>query len=64
MTFNRLRDYIQYDPDALRRAAEWAAQHERPVPEPVALGPAITGSLLWIVGLTLLGWLWYRKRDL
>ncbi len=64
MTFNRLRDYIQYDPDALRRAAEWAAQHERPVPAAEALGPPIVGSLLWISALTLAGWLWYRSRDL
>ena len=63
-TFNRLRDYMQYDPDAFRRAAEWAAEHERPGPELEALGPAIAGSLLWIAALTLLGWLWYRKRDL
>ena len=64
MTFNRLRDYIQYDPEALRRAAEWAAQHDRPVPEPSSLGPAFAGSFAWIAALTLLGWLWYRRRDL
>jgi len=64
MTFNRLRDYIQYDPEALRRAAEWAAEHERPAPELEALGPAFAGSFLWIAALLLFGWLWYRKRDL
>ena len=64
MTFNRLRDYIRYDPDAFRRAAEWAAEHDRPGPEVEALGPAIAGSLLWIGGLTLVGWLWFRRRDL
>ncbi len=64
MTFDRLRDKIQYDPDALRRAAEWAVQNERPVPELETLGPAIAGSLAWIAALTLLGWLWYRRRDL
>ena len=62
MTFDRLRDYIQYDPEALRRAAEWAVQNERPVPEVEALGPAIAGSLVWIAGLTVLGWLWYRQK--
>jgi hypothetical protein len=64
MTFDRLRDYIQYDPEAMRRAAEWAAQNERSAPAFEALGPAVAGSLLWIAALTLLGWLWYRKRDL
>ncbi len=64
MTFNRLRDYVQYDPDALRRAAEWAAQHDRPVPALEALGPAIAGSVLWIAALTLAGWLWFHRRDL
>ena len=64
MTFERLRDYIRYDPEALRKAAEWAVQNERPVPQVEALGPAIAGSLAWIVGLTLLGWFWYRRRDL
>ena len=64
MTFDRLRDYIQYDPEALRRAAEWAAEQERPGPELEALGPAFAGSFLWIAALLLFGWLWYRKRDL
>jgi hypothetical protein len=64
MTFNRLRDYIHYDPEALRSAAELAVEHEGAVPELEALGPAFAGSFLWIAGLLLLGWLWYRKRDL
>ena len=64
MTFDRLRDYIQYDPEAFRRASEWAAQHERPVPDLEALGPALAGSLLWIAALIVVGWLWYRRRDL
>jgi len=64
MTFNRLRDYIRYDSDAFRRAAEWAAEHDRPAPEVEALGSAIAGSLLWIAALTLVGWLWFRRRDL
>jgi len=63
-TFDRLRDYVQYDPDAFRRASEWAAEHGRAAPELTALGPAIAGTLLWITALTLVGWLWYRKRDL
>lgn len=63
-TFNRLRDYIQYDPEALRRAAEWAAQNDRSVPAPESLGPAFVGSFAWIAVLLFLGWLWYRKRDL
>lgn len=63
-TFNRLRDYIQYDPDAFRRAVDWAAEHDRPGPEVEALGPAIAGSLIWIAALTLVGWLWFRRRDL
>lgn len=64
MTFNRLRDYIQYDPEALRRAAEWAVQNDRPVPEPSSLGPAFAGSFAWIALLLLVGWLWYCRRDL
>jgi len=64
MTFDRLRDYIQYDPEALRKVAEWAVENEQPVPELEALGPAIAGSIGWIAGLTLLGWLWYRRRNL
>lgn len=63
-TFNRLRDYIQYDPQAFRRAAEWAARHDRPPPVVEAMGPAIAGTVLWIAGLTLVGWWWYRRRDL
>lgn len=63
-TFNRLRSYVQYDPEAFQRAVEWAAQHDRPAPAVEAMGPAIAGTLLWIAGLTLLGWLWYRRRDL
>jgi len=64
MTFNRLRDYVQYDPEALRRAAEWAAEHDRPGPELEALGPAVAGSLLWIAALLLAGWMLFRRRDL
>ena len=63
-TFNRLRNYIQYDPEAFRRATEWAAEHERPGPELDALGHAIAVSLVWIAVLTVVGWVWYRKRDL
>jgi hypothetical protein len=63
-TFNRLDDYIQYDPDAFRRASEWAAEHERTVPELQTLRPAILGAALWVCALTLIGWLWYRRRDL
>jgi hypothetical protein len=63
-TFNRLRDYAQYDSEAFRRAAEWAAENERAAPQPVDLGPAIAGTLLWIVGLSFAGWLWFRRRDL
>ncbi|MCL7960223.1 MAG: hypothetical protein M8861_08530 [marine benthic group bacterium] len=64
MTFNRLRDYIQYDSEAFRMAAERAVEQERPVPELEALGPAFAGSFLWIAALLVFGWLWYRKRDL
>ena len=64
MTFNRLRGYLQYDPDALRRATEWAIQNDGPIPEPSSLGPAFAGSFAWIAALVLLGWLWYRRRDL
>jgi len=64
MTFDRLRDYSQYDPETFRRASEWAARHERPAPELEALGPALAGSLYWIVALIVVGWLWYRRRDL
>ena len=64
MTFDRLRDYVQYDPEAFRAAAEWAVENERPPPELEALGPAFAGSFLWIAALLLFGWLWYRKRDL
>jgi hypothetical protein len=64
MTFSRLPDYIQYDREALRRAAERAVEQERPVPELEALGPAFAGSFLWIAALLVFGWLWYRKRDL
>lgn len=64
MTFSRLRDYVQYDPEAFRRAAERAVEHELPVPELEALGPAFAGSFLWIAALLVFGWLRYRKRDL
>ena len=64
MTFDRLRDYVQYDPEALRRAAEWAVENDRPVPAAEALGPAFVGSFLWISALLLAGWLWFRRRDL
>jgi hypothetical protein len=64
MTFDRLRDYTQYDSAALQRAVEWAAQHDRPIPEPESLGPAFAGSFAWIAVLLFFGWLWYRKRDL
>jgi hypothetical protein len=63
-TFNRLRDYIQYDPEAFRRAGEWAAQHDRPIPELQSLGPAFVGSFAWIAALVVLGWFLYRRRDL
>lgn len=64
MTFNRLRDYVQYDPEAMRRATEWAANNDLAPPEPLALGPAVAGTLLWIAALTLVGWWWFRRRDL
>jgi hypothetical protein len=63
-TFNGLRDYVQYDPEAFRRASAWAAEHERAAPQLEALGPYVLGSLLWIAGLLFVGWVWYRKRDL
>lgn len=64
MTFDRLRNYILYDPEALRRAAEWAARHDRPAPELPALGTALVGGFVWIGALLAVGWLWYRRRDL
>jgi ABC-2 type transport system permease protein len=63
-TFNRLNDYLRYDPEALRQAVEWATRHDRPVPQVEALGPAVAGTALWIAALLLTGWWWYRRRDL
>lgn len=63
-TFNRLRDYLVYDAEALRRAAELAASQDRAPPQVHAAGPAVLGSVAWIVMLVLLGWWWYRRRDL
>ena len=63
-TFNRLRDYIQYDPEAFRRAAELAAENDRAAQQAVDLGPAVAGTLIWIAGLSFVGWLWFRRRDL
>lgn len=63
-TFNRLTSYAQYDPEALRRVAQRAAEHDGPITTGVALEPAIIGTLAWIVVLAVSGWLWYRRRDL
>ena len=63
-TFNRLTNYIQYDSEAMRQAAEWAAAHDRTVPSQLALQPAVIGTLAWIAALAIGGWLWYRRRDL
>jgi ABC-type transport system involved in multi-copper enzyme maturation permease subunit len=64
MTFNRLRNYLVYDSEALRHASELAVSQDRAPPQVAAVGPAVFGSLAWIAALLLLGWWWYRRRDL
>lgn len=63
-TFSRLTNYMQYDPAALQRAVEQAVGQERPPLELPPLEPAILGALLWTGAFALIGWLWYRRRDL
>ena len=63
-TFNRLTNYIQYDSEAMQRFAEWAAQHDRSIPEQLSLQPAVLGTLAWMTVLAVGGWVWYRRRDL
>lgn len=63
-TFARLTNYVQYDSEAMHRAAEIAAEHDRTLPSQLALEPAVFGSLAWIAVLAFGGWLWYRRRDL
>jgi len=64
MSFNRLRNYLVYDSEALRHAAELAASQDRAPPQVAAAGPAALGSLAWIAVLLLFGWWLYRRRDL
>jgi len=63
-TFGKLTDYLQYDNAALREAAAGAAAGDRPPPDLPPLEPALLGTCLWIAALLLIGWLWYRRRDL
>jgi len=63
-TFNGLRNYLLYDAEAYRRAAELAASQDRAAPQLADVGPAVFGSLAWIAMLILVGWWWYRRRDL
>lgn len=63
-TFSRLNGYVRYDSETFRRAAEWVAEQDGAIPDQVALGPAVAGTLAWIAALAVGGWLWYRRRDL
>jgi hypothetical protein len=63
-TFNRLRDYLLYDPEALRRASELAASQNRRPPDLANLTPSVFGALVWIAALLVVGGWWVRNRDL
>jgi ABC-type transport system involved in multi-copper enzyme maturation permease subunit len=63
-TFDRVHDYLMYAPQALAEATARAVEAGRPPPqvgEPVAV---VTAAIAWIVGLTVAGWLIFRRRDL
>jgi hypothetical protein len=63
-TFNRLRNYLLYDPEALRRASELAAGQDRPPPDLANPATAVLGALVWIAALVAFGGWWVRRRDL
>jgi len=63
-TFQRVHDPLMYDPSALAEATARALEAGRPPPEvgePIVVMGAAVG---WILGLTVLGWLIFRRRDL
>ncbi|MGD8495976.1 MAG: ABC transporter permease [Gemmatimonadales bacterium] len=63
-TFRRAHDYLMYDPAALADATARALEAGR-APPAVGDPAAVTGAAAaWIVGLTLFGWLIFRRRDL
>ena len=62
--FNRVRDYLMYDPAALEAARARRAAMEAPPPEvgdPVLLALAASA---WILFFVLVGWALFRRRDL
>lgn len=63
-TFNRLRDYLLYDPDAFRRASELASAEGRTLPDPADPTTAVLGALAWITALVVVGGWWVQRRDL
>jgi len=63
-TFGRLTSYVQYDPEAFRRAVEVAAQSDRSPPTHADLGLPVLATAAWIAAFVLLSYLSFRKRDL
>ncbi|MFW6083602.1 MAG: ABC transporter permease [Gemmatimonadota bacterium] len=63
-SFERARDYLMYDPDALARARARSAEMGFPPPEVGEPATVVAASAAWVVGLALAGWLLFRRRDL
>lgn len=63
-TFDRARDYLMYDADALARVTARAVEAGRPPPEVADPAIVLSASAAWIVVLALAGWLVFRRRDL
>ncbi|MFQ5747330.1 MAG: hypothetical protein ACE5HF_08955 [Gemmatimonadota bacterium] len=62
--FGRLTSYVQYDPEAFRRAAEAAVRAERPGPLHADLGAPLLATGAWIVFFVVVSYLSFRRRDL
>lgn len=63
-TFDRARDYLMYDADALQAVAARAADAGRTPPTVGDPATVVAVALAWIVGLATVGWLVFRRRDL
>jgi ABC-type transport system involved in multi-copper enzyme maturation permease subunit len=62
--FNKLTNYLEYDPEALRTAVELAARRHQPGPDVWGLGFLLPVAAAWIGLLLGTAVVWFRKRDL
>lgn len=63
-TFRRVHDPFMYDASALAKATARAMEAGRPPPEVGEPIVVMTAAVGWILGLAVLGWLIFRRRDL